>query len=334
MSPLQRYHALNEQVLQRRHGLPLCLDIRGQDHLFTCHHDVMLEAATTSMQIHLQVSPVEAVRFYNAAQILAAPMVAVAANAPYLFARDLWDDTRIPLFEQSVAVGGFAAKHCRATRVGFGTGYAQHSLLECFQENLDCYPVLLPIAFTEGMDRLHHVRLHNGTIWRWNRPLIGVETDGRPHLRIEHRVASAGPTVVDVVANIALFLGLVHALGRQAEAPEQRLAFTQARANFYAAAKDGLRAEVVWLEGGSVPLRTLLLDKLLPLAREGLRELGMEDEIVHYLDAVIVPRVRTGRNGAAWQRAFVARHGSDMQALAAAYLVRQRRGLPVHEWDV
>jgi hypothetical protein len=295
----------------------------------------MLEAATTSLQIHLQVSPRQAIRFFNAAQILSAPMVAVAANAPYLFGKDLWDDTRIPLFEQSVEVQGFKDRdHCADTRVTFGRGYARQSLLECFQENLDCYPVLLPISLPAEAETLSHLRLHNGTIWRWNRPLIGFSTQGRPHLRIEHRVASAGPTIADGVANIAFFLGMVQVLARQAIAPESQLDFDQARRNFYAAAKDGLRARITWLDGHKGRLDALILEVLLPMARRGLRELDMEEEIAGYLDAIIEPRVRRGRNGAGWQRAFVAQHGTDMQALTLAYIAHQRTGVPVHEWPV
>jgi hypothetical protein len=335
MSPLRRYYALNEQVLRRRQGRPLCLDIQGRDHLVTCHQDVMLESATTSLQIHLQVSPDEAVRFYNAAQILSAPMVAVAANAPYLFGRDLWDDTRIPLFEQSVALEtARESRDCSDARVTFGSGYARRSLFECFQENVDCYPVLLPIVFSREAAQLEHVRLHNGTIWRWNRPLIGFGEDGRAHLRIEHRVASAGPSIADVIANIALFLGSVHVLATRQPGPESELNFSQVRANFYRAARDGLRSSVTWLKGAEVPLRSLLLESLLPMARRGLQALGLEDDARLYLGEIMEPRVRSGCNGAAWQRAFVAKHRADMRALAAEYVARQRSGLPVHEWDV
>ena len=335
MSPLQRYRAINEQVLHIRHGRPLCLDIQGQDHLVTCHRDVMLEAATTSLQMHLQVPQEQAVRFFNAALIISAPMVAVSANSPYLFGRDLWDDTRIPLFEQSVDVEGFEAPGRGAVRrVTFGTSYARESLFECFQENLDRYPVLLPIVFDAQAPPLSHLRLHNGTIWRWNRPLIGIEPGGAVHLRIEHRVASAGPTVADMIANIALFLGLVYTLGTQQPAPESQMSFDQARANFYAAAKDGLRARVTWLDGREVGLQPLLLDVLLPLARRGLQTAGMRRDIRNYLDQIMESRVQRGRNGAAWQREFVARYGRDMRALTAAYAERQQSGLPVHQWDV
>ena len=158
------------------------------------HNSVMLEAATTSFQLHLKVHPDNASRAYNASMIISAPMVAVAANSPYLFGHELWNETRIPLFEQSVSVGGFAgASHGPLRRVTFGSGYVRDSMLECFIENEQHYPILLPMHFHDGLEQMSHVRLHNGTIWRWNRPLIGFDYDGIPHLRIEHRVGARWP---------------------------------------------------------------------------------------------------------------------------------------------
>jgi hypothetical protein len=335
MSDLRRYRALNEQVLRLREGRPLELDIQGRERLKTTHGDVMLESATTSFQLHLKVHPRHAVRAYNAAQILSAPMVAVAANSPFLFGHDLWDETRIPLFEQSVAVGGFAgASHGPLRRVTFGSGYARSSLYECFLENQQHYPVLLPMRFHEGVERMAHLRLHNGTIWRWNRPLIGFDYDGIPHLRIEHRVAPGGPTVTDVIANAAFFFGMMQAL-MSADTPiETRIAFPQTRDNFYAAARHGLNAPVSWVDARRGPLRALLLDELLPLAKQGLALLDIDAADSERYLGIIEERARRSATGAHWQRAWVARHGADMRVLTEAYSRRQQEGAPVHEWDV
>jgi gamma-glutamyl:cysteine ligase YbdK (ATP-grasp superfamily) len=294
----------------------------------------MLESAATSLQLHLKVDADTAVRYYNAAQIVAAPMVAAAANSPYLFGRDLWDETRIPLFEQSVEVGGFAgASRGPLRRVSFGTGYAKDSLFECFAENQQHFPVLLPISYAAPAAELRHLRLHNGTIWRWNRPLIGFDSDGTPHLRIEHRVLPAGPTVVDSIASAAFFYGLVHALAVRAAAPESQLPFATARDNFYAAARDGLDAQITWLEGRRQPAQSLLLDQLIPLARFGLGLLEIDPaERDVFLD-IVKQRIRNACTGCNWQRAWVARHGRDMQALTEAYYERQQRGEPVHTWN-
>ena len=334
MSELKRYRALNEQVLTMRGGKPLRLEIRGHETLKTEHDDVMLESATTSFQIHLKVGLSSALRCYNAAKLVSAPMVAVSANSPYLFGKDLWEETRIPLFEQSVAVGGFAgAAQGPVRRVSFGTGYARNSLMECFTENAAHFPVLLPTLFDDDAT-LPHLRLHNGTIWRWNRPLLGFDDDGTPHLRIEHRVVPGGPTVADEIANAAFFFGLVKALSTEVEPPEQRLAFSDARDNFYAAARDGLDAQIKWLDGNKVPMPQLLRERLLPLAELGLQQLGVDPaQRQHYLD-ILRQRIDKGCTGARWQRAFVAKHGPDMAVLTEAYWRHQESGRPVHEWDI
>jgi len=251
MSKLERYRALNREVLRLRKGRPLVFDINGEEHLRVKHRDVMLESAATSFQIHLQLTQQSAVRAYNASVILAAPMVAVAANSPFLFGKNLWAETRIPVFEQAVAVGGYdGAVFGPIRRVTLGSGYVRESLFELFEENLQHYPVLLPVDFGEaGSDsgaELHHLRLHNGTIWRWNRPLIGFDARGRPHLRLEHRVMPAGPSLVDTLANAAFYYGTVTALATRDQPPESALDFVTARDNFYEAARLGLGAHMAW----------------------------------------------------------------------------------------
>jgi hypothetical protein len=332
MSATRRFKALNEQVMRARQGRPIRLDIRGLEHLATVHQDVMLEAATTSFQIHLQVPAENAARYYNAAQIVSAPMVAVAANAPFLFGHALWHETRVPLFEQAVPLDSRDG----LGRVSFGSGYAGYSLLECFRENIDAFPVLLPEAIEDARrdaDRMHHLRLHNGTIWRWNRPLLGFDEDDAPHFRIEHRVMPAGPTLTDMMANLALYFGLVESLASMEMPPESRMPFAVARSNFYACARAGLHAEVTWLDGDAVAVRELLARELLPLAARGLERLGVNGVDVARLLGVIEARLSAGRNGAIWQLAFAERHGRDMGALTHAYQERSLSDAPVHTWN-
>jgi len=334
MSDQKRYRAINDQILKRRRGRPMELAIQGTETLRLSQSDVMLEAAATSFQTHLQVEAAVAAAFFNAALMLSAPLVAVAANSPLLFGKRLWEETRIPLFEQGVALaGGVRSDDPSHRRVTFGGGYVRASLLELFVENQAHYPPLLPVDLSdEPVERMPHLRLHNGTIWRWNRPLLGFEADGTPHLRIEHRVMPAGPSLPDTIANAALYYGLVHELARTAPPRGAMLDFALSRANFYAAARDGLRAEVVWSNGRRLPLRQLVLEELLPMARRGLEALELDAaDVTLYLD-VIAARVVSGRTGADWQRRFLARHGPDLTALTLAYLDRQRSGRPVHEW--
>jgi hypothetical protein len=332
MSELKRYRALNEQVLARRASRPIRIRIEGRDRLNLDHPDVMLEAATTSFQIHLQTAQRDSVRYYNAALIAAGPLLAASGNSPLLFDADLWDETRIPLFEQSVEIGDDAAQENR--RVSFGRGYACESLFECFADNLTTHPVLLPILMDSPPEQFAHLRLHNGTIWRWIRPLIGFDVDGKPHLRIEQRVLPAGPSIADMLANAALYFGLVRFIASLSDPPEGGFAFEKARANFYAAARDGLQANLTWLDGSAIDARTLLLEEILPMARRGLKTLDIDaDDIDRYLD-ILRARIQSRQTGAAWQRAYREKHHSNNLHLVAAYLERQRSGAPVHEWTV
>ena len=218
-------------------------------------------------------------------------------------------------------------------RVGFGTGYANHTLFEIFLENQSIHPILIPYVQDEPRDKYAHLRFQNGTIWRWNRPLVGFDYDGQPHIRIEHRVIPAGPTTLDCVANCAAFYGFVRGLANLKEPIEEKIPFSIARANFYAAAKDGLDANVVWTDG-EVPIRQLILDSLLPMAREAFASMEIPQvEIDEYLD-ILQGRAETGQNGASWQRTWIEKHGVDFEGLIQAYVDLQETDEPVHTWSI
>jgi hypothetical protein len=330
MSPLNRYRALNEQVFKLREGRPVVLEIEGKKPLHLRHEDVMLESATTSFQIHLQVSAEQAAQIYNLSKIVSGPMVAVCANSPFLFGYELWDETRIPLFEQAISVGASDL----TKRVSFGVCYVRASIMENFTANLQRYPVLLPLLMDEPLEKLAHLRLHNGTIWRWNRPLIGFDAKGQPHLRIEHRVVPAGPSLVDCIANAALYFGLVTGLAAANTSLESELGFMRARSNFYAAARFGLDAELFWRDWRQIKASELLHKVLLPRAREGLGLLGIDGAEIDQWLGIIEGRLAQHQTGAGWQRAWVRQHGPDMQGLTQAYLEHQQGGQPVHEWRI
>ena len=332
MSSMNRFQALNEQVMKSRKGKPLNLNIVGKEHLKSEHYDVMLESAATSFQIHRQVPEKQSARYYNAAVLISAPMVALCANSPFLFGRALWDETRIPLFEQAVETGGYGdAANGPIRRVTFGSYYARQSIFEAFQENLDHYPVLLPVNLDDKDFSLPYLRMHNGTIWRWNRPLVGFDEKNNPHVRIEHRVISAGPTILDEIANTAFFYGLQEYYANLEEPPESQLSFSESKNNFYTAAQHGLNAKIHWLNGKKVPILTLLLD-LIENSRQGLRMLDVEEcDIQHYL-TIIDARLRKKQSGAEWQKNYVEKHGRDMNQLAKRYLSLQNSGNPVHDW--
>ena len=333
MSGMVRYHSLNDRVMALRDGRHLDIHIEGEEPLELTHDDVMLEAAATSFQIHLQCRPERAVRDFNASLIASAPMAAVAANAPLLFGHLLWDESRIPLFEQSVDIGELYSK-----RVGFGTGYAQNSLFEIFAENQRAHPILIPMVHPDAPpSKFSHVRFHNGTVWRWNRPLIGFDFDGQVHLRIEHRVTSAGPTVRDSISNAAFYFGLVRGLGLEPVAPEAHLPFEDARDNFYKAAQYGLNAQVVWPIDGQLAtmgLRQLIVEQLVPLARRGLASCEIPAAEIDTYIGTIAERADSSQNGAAWQRRWLALNGGSLEELVLSYESLQETGEPVHTWPL
>ncbi|MCK5477707.1 MAG: glutamate--cysteine ligase [Methylococcales bacterium] len=333
MSDLNRYRALNEQILLSR-GKPINLDIIGNEHLKLDHHDVMLESATTSFQIHIQ-SPLEiAHHFYNASIISSAPMVALCANSPYLFGKDLWHESRIPLFEQSIETGGYnGAAHGPIKRVSFGTDYARQSIFECFTENLDHFPILLPADLGSATEAFEHLKLHNGTIWRWNRPLVGFDDDGTPHIRIEHRAPAAGPTTIDSMANAAFFYGLAKNLCDEILEKGITLPFSQAKDNFYQAARYGLNSHIVWLDGNKHRLQTLMKNELVPRAILGLKSLGVTRcDTEDFLD-IILQRLNNKQNGCQWQRQFIQTQ-ADFKLMTQTYLKNQQSGKPVSEWSL
>lgn len=329
MTPSNRYAALNAELARQRGGRPVQIQIASalsDDRLSTVHEDVMLEAATTSFQLHLQVPASELAASMNASIALSAPLLAISANSPFLFGKALWHETRIALFEAAFEE---APVNGALRRVSFGSGWCGADLTGQFAENLAQFPPLLPIL---GEGPFAALRLHNGTIWRWNRLLVGFDPDGAPHLRIEQRVMPAGPSVIDMLANAAFYYGAVHMLARRPVKVDHALPFAAAEANFYAAAKLGLEAEFAWLDGQRLPARKALAS-LIPLARQGLEELGVTPALIdRYLD-VIAARLASGQTGAIWQIAHHARYG-DLFRLTADYLEHQRSGMAVHEWGI
>jgi len=331
MTPSHRYAALNREAMRLRGGMPLNIDIDcaapGAQHFLACFKDVMLEAASTSFQLHLQVPPAIVSRTYNASVILSAPLVAIAANSPFLFGQPLWRETRIAIFEQSLQ------QTHGPERVTLGTSYVGEDITELFEENLTDYSVMLPVGPADPARYYSCLRLQNGTIWRWIRPIVGFDPDGTPHVRIEQRVLPAGPSVLDMMANAALYFGAVEMLARELDDAEAALPFAVARENFYDAARQGLDAQIHWPGAPCKrPIRDVLKD-LIPLAADGLAAQGMDDDLIHHYLDVISCRLASWRNGAQWQLAHFERYG-DLHKLTATYVENQRTGRPVHEWSL
>ncbi len=329
MSDMNRYRALNSEIMDRRKKKPVHLHIQGNELLDLYSHDVMLEASTTSFQIHTKVPAQDAHHYYNASSILSAPLVAITANSPFAFGKNVWSETRIPLFEQSIDTDNPNAPF---KRVSFGSGFAQESILECFHENLKDFHILLP-TIDENNVKLAHLRLHNGTIWRWNRPLLGFSESGEAHIRIEHRAIAAGPTFIDMMANAAFFYGLQQFWAQRLKQGHALPTFEETKNNFYIAATNDLQSTIQWF-GKSANLKSLLLDELFTQAEEGLKDLKIcSQDISTYLN-VIEARIMNEQTGASWQRKYVATHNCDMTELTHAYQTLQRTEQPVHSWEV
>lgn len=330
--PSERYTALNNQLKKLRGNQPIAIDIQGKEHLKFTQEDVMIVAITTSLQVHFKVDQQQSVRCYNAAQILSPLMVAVAANSPFLFGKQLWDETRIAIFEQSLPC--VEQNKAKTYRVSLGNDYVHSSLMELFIENLQQFPVIFPIVFDEE-DRFLHVCLHNGSIWRWNRPIVGFDAadGGKPHLRIEHRVMPAGPSAVDNLANIAFFIGLLAYYTNCDIAPETQLKFSDLKKNFYQAARISLDSEVMWLGGKTISMQQLLLDEI-DHAKLGLSRLNFDPtEVDRYLN-VIRQRVKKKQHGANWQKKYIEKYGKDFNKMMKVYYDYQQQNIPVHEWEI
>ncbi len=344
-----RYALLNEQVFAAR-GEDLEINISGAEQLVTHADTIAPEAACTSVQYHLQVAPEEFGDFWNASQAIASLQVALGANAPYLFGKELWAETRIALFEQATDTrpDELKAQGVRP-RVWFGDRWIT-SIFDLFEENARYFPALLPLCEDEdpvevlaqgGTPALEELRLHNGTVYRWNRPIYDVVA-GTPHVRVENRVLPAGPTVVDVMANGALYFGLVRALVDQDRPLWTQMSFSAAEENFHAAARAGIDARVYWPGVGEVRVTELVLRRLLPLARAGLDAWGVAPADSDRLLGIIEQRCITGRNGATWQVAAVheierttsASREDALRTMTKRYAEHMHTNEPVHTWPV
>jgi gamma-glutamyl:cysteine ligase YbdK (ATP-grasp superfamily) len=337
-----RYRALDRGLQRLRRG-PVLVRIGGAEPLEMASEHVTLEGANTSFQVHLRVDPGEFTRVYNAAQLATAPVLAVAGNSPTFLGRRLWEETRIALFMQSVEDRASAGARRGPPRAAFGTGWLQGGALELFTESVRRHEPLLPVVSDghpgPGEPALNELRLHQGTVWRWNRAIYDPAAGG--HLRIEMRALPAGPTVTDMLANAAFLIGLTLWLAGQDDRWTRALAFQRVRNGFYHAAQSGLAAELSWPADGD-RVRTVtaadLVPDLLPAARQGLLGAGVDAAEADHLLGVISARVATGQTGAAWQRTALAaaEHGrSREQALAVMldqYLACAATGQPVHTW--
>ncbi|MGO9882367.1 MAG: glutamate--cysteine ligase [Solirubrobacteraceae bacterium] len=349
LSANPRYALLNEQIFAAR-GEDLEIVIGGVERLSTHADTIAPEAACTSVQLHQQVDPDAFARYWNAAQAIAGVQVAIAANSPFFCGKELWRETRIALFEQATDTRPeeLKAQGVRP-RVWFGERWIT-SIFDLFEENVQYFGALLPVCDDEDpvatlergdVPQLSELRLHNGTIYRWNRPIYDVVGD-QPHLRVENRVLPAGPTVVDILANAAFYYGLLRVIADDERPVWSQMSFSAAEENFHAGARDGIEARIYWPGIGEVPAAELVLRRLLALAHEGLSRWGVDASDADRLLGIIERRCVTLRNGASWQSAMFHHLYDDkrrkrpeaLREMTTRYREQMHSNVPVHDWPV
>ena len=348
LTPNPRYHEI-DRVVTKLHGIDRVIQIKGLDELQLTLQDTFIEFCNTSFQIHLQVGAGEFVKYYNWAQAIAAPVLASAVNSPLLLNHRLWQETRLALFQHATDTRSLAHKERNQTpRVNFGDGWVENSILEVLREDAVRFRILLTQAVEENslemlsngvIPTLSAWRLHNSTIWRWNRPCYGI-VEGRPGLRIEARYLPAGPSVADEMANAAFFLGLMTELPEEFGDVTKYMSFDDAKNNFFNAARHGLNCQMRGLDGKSRPVGRLILEELLPRARRGLKRAGVDDEDNDRLLNIVEARVQAEKTGATWMLDSLsgmdkrAKSNVRMRTLTAAMKDNQEGGKPLHEWPL
>ncbi len=349
MSESPRFRALSA-ALRKLRSAPFHIQIDGDERLDLDCDDVTMEGANTSFQLHLRVAPADFARTFNAAQLAAAPVLSVCANSPTFLSRLLWRETRVALFGHAVDYR-VEESGWRPARVSFGHGWLRHGALECFEESVALHSPLLPVLSDEdpmaivsagGVPQLGELKLHHGTVWSWNRAVYD-DADGG-HLRIELRALPTGPTVADMMANAALFIGLTLGLREHIDHLIPRIPFRLAHDNFYRSARHGLDAVLLWPTSDAPSPNTNrasdLLQRLLPLARRGLQLAAVDTAEIDLQLGIIASRLRSRRTGAQWQRDTLARleqrmpRAEAMPELLRLYMEKMHVGTPVGEWEI
>ncbi len=350
LTPLDRYRALME-ALNALRANELELNIRGVDELRIKHDSPLLEGCNTGFQVHLQVHPGEFAELYNIAQLITAPVLAVSAFSPLLFGKRLWYETRVALFQQSVDTRT-TSEHLRhqSPRVMFGSRWVNESILEIHREDITRFRVLLSADMDENVfamlkegitPKLRALNIHNGTVYRWNRPCYGISPNGKPHLRIENRIMPAGPTIIDEMASAAFWLGLMKGIQQEIGNPAKLISFEQVGHNFLAAARTGITSKFNWIGSKQIGVANLVKNELLPLARIGLTRMDIDEaDVSRYLD-IIAERAETERTGAQWMlNSFMSlaaerRSKEDvLRTITSALIKNQREELPAHRWEL
>ncbi|MEL7123333.1 MAG: glutamate-cysteine ligase family protein, partial [Bacteroidota bacterium] len=350
LTPKKRYKALIEAINSELIGNAYELRMQGIDELLVKHDSPLLEACNTSFQVHLQIHPDHFVQYYNIAQALAAPTMAIAANSPIVFGKRLWHESRIALFQQALDIRT-THNHMRerSPRVSFGKNWLDKSILEIYKEDIARFRALLSADVQEDSlemiqngkaPKLRALQVHNSTVYRWNRPCYGISDNGMPHLRIENRVLPAGPSIEDEMANAALWLGAMEGMAHEVGDVRHKMGWEDVRDNFGKAAQYGIDSKFTWFKDQKISACDLVLEQLIPIARKGLEKRKVKkDDIDKYL-GIIEERAKNHMNGSRWKlRAFSKLQkevGTDeaLSVLTHSIIKNQKNSKPVHTWKM
>ena len=349
LTPNPRYKELN-RVLTALHGEERIVHIKGLDEIKLHLQDTFSEFCNTSFQIHLQVPNDRFSHYYNWAQAITPPVLAAAVNSPILLGHRLWHETRLALFQHSTDERSLIQQErSRPARVTFGRDWVRNSILEVFHEDVARFRIILTRELEENsletlqqgkIPRLRAWRMHNGTVWRWNRACYGI-WEGKPSLRIEARFMPSGPTVADEMANSAFFLGLMMALPEEfGDVTKTKLSFDDAKINFFGTARYGLKSQIAWIDGNNYPAQKLILEELLPRARRGLESVGIDSADIGKYLGILEERISKGKTGSQWMLDSLAnmdkaaKSNVRLRTLTAAMLKHQKKGEPLHAWNL
>ena len=346
MTPFKRYKTLNK-VLKKIRGDDFKLHILGIDELILRHESILFEACNTSFQVHLQISPEEAIDKYNWSQAIAGPLLSIMTNSPLLLGKELWSETRIALFQQSVDlrnVTHFSRE--QKPRVSFGNNWVKDSILELYTDDISRYPPLVTSNFDENsmesvkkgiMPKLKALNLHNGTLYKWNRLCYGVH-ENTAHLRIENRYIPSGPSVKDEIANALLWVGVMQGMPKQYEEIWRKMPFRDARGNFINAARTGIDTYFNWF-GKGISAKKLMENILIPMAKEGLLKSNIDESEIDYYLGIIQKRIDTTTTGSKWLirnkrelRKKVSNYEANVILTEHIYL-NQQSDKTVSEWE-
>jgi CBS domain-containing protein len=346
ITPYKRYKVLNE-VLKNIRGDDFFLKIKGVDEIILKHSSILFEACNTSFQTHLQIPVADLVDRYNWSQAIAGPVLSICANSPLLIGRELWSETRIALFQQSVDIRNVSyLLREQKPRVSFGSDWIRESIIEMYRDDVVRYTPLLTTDTMEDaqemlkkgkIPKLQAIQVHNGTVYRWNRLCYG-QTNGVPHVRIENRYLPSGPTIKDEVANALFWVGLMQGMPEEFRNLPQRFSFNEIKENFINAARTGINTYFNWF-GKGVSAKKLILTKLLNIARDGLEQSGVSNTDIDLYLGIIESRATQSKTGSNWIKKSNTLLKEKMtrdiaNATLTAHMYRnQKSGKPVHEWE-